>query len=159
MSQALVVLVAGERFGLPVARTGSVFRVDGLTRVPLTAPAIAGLHNLRGKTLAVVHLARLLDPDAAALPQRPLAVTIETDVETYAVIVDEVEEVAELPDAARLEGLGHGDPRRVALTAATYRLGQDVLPVLDVNRLFEPMADAGVFAPLAQNPDPDRRPW
>jgi len=143
MSQALVVLVAGERFGLPVARTGSVFRVDALTRVPLTAPAIAGLHNLRGKTLAVVHLARLLDPAAPPPVDRPLAVTIETETESYAVIVDDVEEVADLPAEARLEGLAHGDPRRVALTAATYRLGQDVLPILDVNRLFEPMADAG----------------
>jgi purine-binding chemotaxis protein CheW len=143
MSQALVVLVAGERFGLPVARTGSVFRVDGLTRVPLTAPAIAGLHNLRGKTLAVVHLARLFDAAAPAPPGKPLAVTIETEAESYAVIVDDVEEVADLPEEARLVGLGHGDPRRAALTAATYRLGQDVLPILDVNRLFEPMPDAG----------------
>jgi purine-binding chemotaxis protein CheW len=143
MNQALVVLVAGERFGLPVARTGSVFRVDGLTRVPLTAPSIAGLHNLRGKTLAVVHLARLLDAGAPAPGDKPLAVTIETEAETYAVIVDDVEEVADLPEEARLDGLAHGEGRRVALTAATYRLGQDVLPILDVNRLFEPMSDAG----------------
>lgn len=143
MSQALVVLVGGERFGLPVARTGAVFRVEGLTRVPLTAPAIAGLHNLRGKTLAVVHLARLFDAGAPAPAEKPLAVTIETESESYAVIVDDVEEVADLPEEARLDGLSHGDPRRVALTAATYRLGQDVLPILDVNRLFEPMADAG----------------
>lgn len=154
MSQALVVLVAGERFGLPVARTGSVFRVDGLTRVPLTAPAIAGLHNLRGKTLAVVHLARLFDAAAPAPGERPLAVTVETESESYAVIVDDVEEVADLPAEARIEGLAHGDPRRVALTAATYRLGQDVLPILDVNRLFEPMADAGASA----GPSGDRSP-
>lgn len=154
MNQALVVLVAGERFGLPVARTGSVFRVEGLTRVPLTAPAIAGLHNLRGKTLAVVHLARLFDATAPAPAARPLAVTIETESENYAVIVDEVEEVADLPDEARLDGLAHGDPRRVALTAATYRLGQDVLPILDVNRLFEPMADAGASVSLPADRSP-----
>ena len=143
MSQALVILVSGERFGLPVARTGSVFRVDGLTRVPLTAPAIAGLHNLRGKTLAVVHLARLFDSAAPAPGEKPLAVTIETEAESYAMIVDDVEEVADLPEEARLDGLWHGDPRRMALTAATYRLGQDVLPILDVNRLFEPMPETG----------------
>jgi purine-binding chemotaxis protein CheW len=153
MSQALVVVVNGERFGLPVARSGAVFRVDGLTRVPLTAPSIAGLHNLRGKTVAVVHLARLLRHDAPPFGERPLAVTIETETENYAVIVDDVEEVADLPAEARLDGLRHVDAARAGLTAATYQLGQDVLPVLDVNRLFEPVVDNGPMTGAGPAPD------
>jgi purine-binding chemotaxis protein CheW len=138
MSRALVVEVGRERFGLPVERVSAVFRVDGLTRVPLTAPEIAGLHNLRGRTVAVVHLARKFSTEAEEIGERPLAVTIDADSDSFAVIVDDVGDVVDLPAGARIEAPAHRNARRAALTAAVYRIGEDVLPILDVNRLFEP---------------------
>ena len=35
--------VGGQLFGLPISRVQDVFKPEGLTRVPLAAPEIAGL--------------------------------------------------------------------------------------------------------------------
>ena len=43
-----VTVVIGEQlFGLPISRVQDVFMPDRLTRVPLSAPEIAGVLNLR----------------------------------------------------------------------------------------------------------------
>ncbi|MBL8587448.1 MAG: chemotaxis protein CheW [Methylobacteriaceae bacterium] len=142
MSQALVITVGAERFGLPVERVGAVFRVEGMTRVPLTAPDFAGLHNLRGKTVAVVHLARRFDAAAPPPGRRPMAVTIEAASDSYAIIVDDVGDVIDLSAGQRIETPSHADARRAAMTAAVYRLGAEALAILDVERLFDPAPEA-----------------
>ena len=43
-------------FGLPISRVQDVFKPEGLTRVPLAAPEIAGLLNLRGRIVTVLDL-------------------------------------------------------------------------------------------------------
>lgn len=157
MTQLLLVKAAGARYALPALRVGAVLRLEGVTRVPLTAPEILGLVHVRGKTLGLVHLARLFD--AQALPPREggVAVTIETDFDAYAVVVDDVDEVVFSVDVERIEPLGHVERRRAALTDHFVRVGLEVIPVLDVNRLFEPVSDAG--SPPHAVPNPlERRP-
>jgi purine-binding chemotaxis protein CheW len=153
----LVVMVGGARYGLPAAQVGAVLRVERVTRVPLTSPEILGLTHVRGKTLGLVHLARLFDVAAPPPGPHPIAVTIETPLESYAVIVDDVEDVIDVSRAERIETPGHVERRRAGVTAGLYRLDGEVIVALDVNRLFEPVSDGGASSLPPPQPQ-ERRP-
>jgi purine-binding chemotaxis protein CheW len=41
--------IGGQLFGMPISRVRNVFIPDRTTRVPLAAPEVVGLLNLRGR--------------------------------------------------------------------------------------------------------------
>ena len=59
-------MIGGQLFGLPISRVQDVFVPERLTRVPLAAPEIAGLLNLRGRIVTVIDMRRRLDLRGAA---------------------------------------------------------------------------------------------
>ena len=82
-----------QTFALPIEFARSVFKIEGLTRVPQAPSHLVGLSNLRGGIIGVVCLASKLDPDAPALGVGALAVAIELGAETFALAVQEIGEV------------------------------------------------------------------
>ena len=57
-----VTAVVGEQlFGLPISRVQDVFVPARMTPVPLAAPEIAGLINLRGRVVTMIAMRRRLD--------------------------------------------------------------------------------------------------
>jgi len=66
-----------QTFALPIEFARSVFKIEGLTRVPQAPSHLVGLSNLRGGIIGVVCLANKLDPDAPALGVGALAVAIQ----------------------------------------------------------------------------------
>ncbi len=138
MTAALTLHVAGERYAIPVDRIGAVFRPGALTRLPRTAPEILGLANQRGRTLAIVHLARRFDAAAPPPPPGALAVTVEAASSPYAVIVDLVGDVVDLAAQDAITPPAGENGRRGAPAVALFRRDGEVLALLDVERLFEP---------------------
>ena len=61
----VTVMLDGQLFGLPISRVQDVFMPDRLTRVPLAAPEIAGVLNLRGRIVTAIDLRLRL-----GMPQR-----------------------------------------------------------------------------------------
>ena len=53
-------MVAGQMFGLPILRLQDVFAPERLTRVPLAAPEVAGLLNLRGRIVTLIDMRKRL---------------------------------------------------------------------------------------------------
>ena len=53
--------IGDHLFGLPILRVQDVFMPDGMTRVPLAPPEIAGLLNLRGRIVTAIDMRRRLD--------------------------------------------------------------------------------------------------
>ena len=85
--------VGGQLFGLPISRVQDVFKPEGLTRVPLAAPEIAGLLNLRGRIVTVIDLRRRLDFErrrAAAACSRSAS---STKAESYGLLIESIGEV------------------------------------------------------------------
>jgi chemotaxis signal transduction protein len=110
----LTVRALEQTFALPLEFARSVFKIDALTRVPLASSHVVGLSHLRGGIVAIVCLARRLEPDAPALGVGALAVAIELGVETFALAVEEIgdiihvhaEDVSPIADDADLGGSG-----------------------------------------------------
>ena len=47
--QYVTVVIGGQLFGLPISQVHDVFVPERVTRVPLAAPQVAGVLNLRGR--------------------------------------------------------------------------------------------------------------
>jgi len=129
--------VGGQLFGLPISRVQDVFKPEGLTRVPLAAPEIAGLLNLRGRIVTVVDLRRRLDFEAQDRGGAPLAVGIEHKGESYGLLIETIGEVLKLAATGRENNPVNLDPRLARVSAGVHRLDGRLLVVLDVDRVLD----------------------
>ncbi len=130
-------MIGGQLFGLPISRVQDVFKPEGLTRVPLAAPEIAGLLNLRGRIVTVVDMRRRLDFEAHEGGGAPLAVGIEHRGESYGLLIDEIGEVLKLSAASREDNPVNLVHRLARVSAGVHRLDGRLVVVLDVDRVLD----------------------
>jgi purine-binding chemotaxis protein CheW len=135
-------IIAGQIFGLPIARVQDVFKPARITRVPLAATEIAGVLNLRGRIVTAIDMRQRLDvkkrDDGAAV----MAIGIEAKGESFGLLVDAVGEVLKLPDVDREPSPINLDGKLAALSAGVYRLDGQLLVVLDVDRILDLRGEA-----------------
>jgi purine-binding chemotaxis protein CheW len=94
-AELLVVRVGKALYALPLVELGSVVPITELTPLPGAPSFIAGVGNLHGRVLSVVHLAELLGE--AREPLR-VAVLVESGPDAFAFGVSSYEGV--VPDAS-----------------------------------------------------------
>ncbi len=136
-SRCFTVIVDGETFGLPVESVHTIFRIEDVTPIPLGPDEILGLVNLRGKIVTAVSLRRRLKLKEERPVRGMLAVGIEHRNESFALVVDEVGDVIILNPNARIPLPPHLDPLSISLTNAVYRIETEILPILDMNSVFD----------------------
>jgi purine-binding chemotaxis protein CheW len=133
-----VTATVGEQlFGLPIARAQDVFAVDRLTRVPLAAPEIAGVLNLRGRIVTAIDLRRRLGLAPAGEDRKRMAIGIEHRGESYGLLIDAIGEVMKLPLGEREDNPINLEPRLARVSAGVHRLDDRLLVVLDVDRVLD----------------------
>jgi purine-binding chemotaxis protein CheW len=91
------VRVGGERYAVNVEHVAGVEPLGEPTPVPGAQPAVIGVQNMQGQLAPVLRLATLLGIGADPDPSR--IVIVEDGPHRAALVVDEVEAVAALPDA------------------------------------------------------------
>jgi purine-binding chemotaxis protein CheW len=146
-TRCFTVIVGGETFGLPVEAVQTIFRISEVTPVPLGPDEILGLVNLRGKIVTAVSLRRRLRMKEVASPKGLLAIGIEHRNESFALVVDEVGDVIVLDPNSRIPLPPHLDPQSISLTNAVYRIEKEILPILDMNSVFEFQRRTGTGEP------------
>src|SRR6185295_12510110 len=119
VTEYVTVLIGEQLFGLPISRVQDVFMPDRLTRVPLSAPEIAGVLNLRGRIVTAVDMRRRLGLPPRSDGRPPMAVGIELKGESYGLLIDTVGEVMKLNDSTR-------EPNPVNLDARLARVSAGV---------------------------------
>jgi purine-binding chemotaxis protein CheW len=136
--------VGEQLFGLPIARAQDVFVLDRLTRVPLAAPEIAGVLNLRGRIVTAIDLRRRLGVALNVEERRQMAIGIEHKGESYGLLIDAIGEVMKLPSSEREDNPINLEPRLARVSAGVHRLDDRLLVVLDVDRVLDigPHAEA-----------------
>jgi purine-binding chemotaxis protein CheW len=128
--------VGGQLFGLPIARVQDVFVLDRLTRVPLAAPEIAGVLNLRGRIVTAIDMRRRLGL-APGEVRRRMAIGIEYKGESYGLLIDAIGEVLSLPAGGPEGNPVNLEPRLARVSAGVHRLEDRLMVVLDVDRLLD----------------------
>lgn len=130
----LILLVGGRTAALAAEAVDSVVEVEEVTPVPHVGAHVAGLFALRSRVLTVIDARASLG--LAMVPrQAPLPAVIATVAgHSYALVVDEVEDVAEAPPP---------EPCPAVLTdgwawasRGVIRHGERLLPLLDAAALI-----------------------
>lgn len=124
-------------FGIPVADTQCIFRVENVTPVPWAPKEVAGLTNLRGRALAVVSLKSIFDGLAAPVAPGAIAIGLQVAGDDYALVVDRVGEVMNVETARRMPVPPHFEAHRARKTMGLYKVEGDLLVVLNIRELFE----------------------
>lgn len=91
----LIVRLAGRRIALPAREIEAVVELEGLTPVPGAPAHVAGLSALRSRVLTVIDSRASLGfaPDAA--PGGVEAIVVPSGGHTYALLVEQIEDVIE----------------------------------------------------------------
>jgi purine-binding chemotaxis protein CheW len=130
--------IGGQLFGLPISRVQDVFMPDRLARVPLAAPEIAGLLNLRGRIVTTIDMRRRLDlPELPRDSQARLAIGIECKGESYGLLIDAIGEVLKLSTGSLQDNPVNLDAGLARVAAGVHRLDGKLLVVLDVDRVLD----------------------
>ena len=140
----ITVFIGGQIFGMPISRVQDVFAPELMTKVPLAAPEIAGVLNLRGRIVTAIDMRMRLNLPFNEEGGDRMAVGIESRNESYGLLIDSVGEVLRLPKSDMEPNPANLDPRWARVSAGVYRLDGQLLVVLDVGRVLdfirEPMA-------------------
>ena len=137
--------IGGQLFGLPISRVQDVFAPERLARVPLAAPEIAGMLNLRGRIVTAIDMRRRLGLAPLEEGKPRMAVGIESKGESYGLLIDAIGEVLKLSGASREDNPVNLDSRLSRVSAGVHRLDGSLLVVLDVDRVLE----VGAYADAA----------
>lgn len=136
----LTVIIAGQRFGIPVLQVQDVLREQKVTRIPLAAPEVAGSLNLRGRIVTAIDVRRRLgianDDDRGS----GMSVVVEYKNELYSLIIDSVGDVLSLRNDLFEKNPGTLDPVWRDVSMGIYQLKGELLVVMDVPRLLEGIA-------------------
>lgn len=133
----LTVYIAGQLFGLNIDRVHDVFLPESITPVPLSAPEIKGVLNLRGRIVTAIDMNQRLSLPQQETEGNGMAVGIEYRGESYGLIIDNVGEVLRL-NANQIESNPSNlDARWRSISSGVCRLKDKLMLVLDVERTLD----------------------
>jgi purine-binding chemotaxis protein CheW len=130
------VYVEGQCYALPGTDADCIFMLGDTTPVPLVSAEIAGLTNLRGRVLTVVGLQRRIAGGSQHIRPSAVAIALRVNGEDFALAVDRVGDVIAISPEMRIETPTHLPPGIAQVTSGLYRVGDELLPVLDVAALM-----------------------
>ena len=124
----------GLYLGVDVTRVQEVIRYQEMTRVPLSAPEVRGLINLRGQIVTAIELRTRMGFPPRPDSQLPMNVVIRASWGNVSLLVDEIGDVVEVSEEM-FERLPETIPAAMRdLFQGIYKLNQKLLLVLDTER-------------------------
>ncbi|MPR00088.1 chemotaxis protein CheW [Modestobacter sp. I12A-02628] len=123
-----------DLYGVEVEHVQEVLRSQGITQVPLSPPAVAGLINLRGQVVTAIELRELLGRPPRAEGTDPVVIVVRLHGEAVSLLVDAIADVVDVNarDFESPPDTLDGKARELILGA--YKLDGQLLLALDVNR-------------------------
>jgi purine-binding chemotaxis protein CheW len=150
--------VDGLCFGIEVERVQEIRNLTVITRVPLAAPVVGGLMNLRGHIITAIDVRRCLDLRERRADQQPVNLILRTAdggvgllVDLMGDVLDVAEEDFELPPRTL-------NARSRQLIRGAYKLDGRLLLVLNVDRIVNGIEDDASERHGVRPPAEDDRP-
>ncbi|WP_088290620.1 MULTISPECIES: chemotaxis protein CheW [unclassified Kineosporia] len=142
MSQLSTFVVGKYLFGVDVSLVQEVVRLQSITPVPLAAPAIAGLINLRGEVLTAIDLRVRMGMTRSTSERDPVNVVIRVDDEPVSLLVDEIGGVLEVSQVPFEQTPSTVDERVREMLLGAYTLPDRLLLALNAQRVLALAEDA-----------------
>jgi len=138
--QYLTFLVDKEKLGINIHEVKEIIELSNITRVPLTPDYIQGVINLRGNVVPVVDLSARLSRAKSNITKRSCIVLVEvtTDGESQNIgmLVDQVNEILEIPNENIQAAPEFGADIRVEFIQAMGRVDDDFIILLEISRVL-----------------------
>jgi len=134
-SQLATFTLAGAHYGVDMLRVQEALRDQARTTVPLAAPSVAGLINLRGQVVLTIDLRTRLGLEPLGADLEPMMVVVRVGGEPISLLVDDIGDVVDV-EGRQLEAPPDTLPaalREVILGA--YQLEGSLLLALDIDRV------------------------
>jgi purine-binding chemotaxis protein CheW len=149
-TQYLTFFLAGERYAIAILDVHEIIEIVQITRVPMTPRYIKGVINLRGNVVPVVDLRARLGRDPAEVTKRSCIILVEVardsegDGQVIGMLVDEVNEILEIPPDHLQPPPDFGTDIRTDFIQAMGRVDDQFLVLLDINHVLSVEELAGV---------------
>jgi len=128
--------VAGQKFGIPVLKVRDVLRSPKITNVPLAPPEVVGSLNLRGRIVTAIDVRKRMGLPKFEESEKSMSIVVEQEGELYSLIVDKIGDVMRLPSVDFEQNPSTLDPIWRGVSDGIYRLENDLLIVLSVERML-----------------------
>jgi purine-binding chemotaxis protein CheW len=128
--------IAGQHFGIDIMAVREIRAWSPVTRLPRVPDYVAGVVNLRGAVLPVIDLAaRLGWTPTEATPRNPIIV-IEHEGQLRGLIVHDVADIVAIEPGSLQQPDAAGHETIITFLAGIAPLGEEMVMVLDLNRLM-----------------------
>jgi purine-binding chemotaxis protein CheW len=131
----LIARLVGRRIAFPASEVEAVVELEGITPAPCAAPHVAGLSAMRSRVLTVIDAVASLEFPCGEGSEARDAIVVPSGGHTYAILVDEVEDVVEASHSPSpiTAPVGAGWDR---VAIGTVEAGGDLLLLLDPHLLI-----------------------
>ena len=137
MDMFVTMSVANQRFGIPVLKVRDVLRSPQITHVPLAPIEVVGSLNLRGRIVTAIDVRTRMRLPKFEDAGKSMSIVVDHEGELYSLIVDKIGDVMRLPNADFERNPSTLDPGWRSVSDGIYRLENDLLIVLSVERLLD----------------------
>ncbi|MEH6474225.1 MAG: chemotaxis protein CheW [Sneathiella sp.] len=146
VQEYVTVTIANQMFGIPVLQVHDVLGSINLTTIPLAPPEVAGALNLRGRIVTCIDVRKRLGLPARDDTGQRMSVVVEHHGEPYALLIDTVGEVLNLKSEQLEMNPATLDPRWREVSSGIYRTQDNLLVILQIERLLDFAGNASAAA-------------
>lgn len=97
VDRAVAFFLGGQRYALPLDRVHEIQQIVAFTEQPEDRSAVVGMVNLRGHVIPAIDMRVLVGLEVQEYTLETPMIITDTEGQTVALIVDEVQDVLELP--------------------------------------------------------------
>lgn len=138
--QYLTFVVDKEHLGVAIDDVKEIIEISNMTRVPMTPDYIRGVINLRGNVVPVIDLSARLGHQTSEISKRSCIVLVEVsnedEVQSLGMLVDQVDEILEIPRANIQPAPEFGSDIRTEFIQAMGRVDDEFIILLDIDRVL-----------------------
>ncbi len=134
VERAVAFFLGGQRYALPLDRVDEIQQIVAFSEVPEDSSAVVGMINMRGRVIPAVDMRRLVGLERVEYTLETPMIITQTRGQTVALIVDEVQDVLELPGGCLQE-----TPPLHALASkmiGVCRMPDGLMNLLDIDSLL-----------------------
>jgi len=137
LNDYLIVVIAEQRFGIPVLQVQDVLREQVVTKIPLSPPEVSGSLNLRGRIVTAINVRRRLNLEDVDNNAETMSVVIEHEGELFSLIIDSVGDVLGIDRDLIEKSPSTLDSTWRDISTGIYQLEDELLVIMDVSKLLD----------------------
>ena len=127
--------IASEDYGIAIANVTEIIGIQSITEIPEMPDHIKGVINLRGKVIPVMDVRIRFKLAPREYDERTCIVVVEIDGTSIGLVVDTVNEVADIPED-QVEPPPKSKRKGGNYIQGIGKIGKEVKILLDINKIL-----------------------